>query len=73
MKRTIANVLSGMFHPLLMVTYGVILALTYTYLAIYPMGMKLSIVGGVFVMTAIVPALFIWIITTVPLKMGIGL
>ncbi len=61
MKRTIANVLSGMFHPLLMVTYGVILALTYTYLAIYPMGMKLSIVGGVFVMTAIVPALFIWI------------
>ena len=44
MKRTIANVLSGMFHPLLMVTYGVILALTYTYLAIYPVGLELSIV-----------------------------
>ena len=34
--RLFSNIISGMFHPLLMVTYGVVLALTFTYLAIYP-------------------------------------
>ena len=32
--RLFSNIISGMFHPLLMVTYGVILVLTFTYLAI---------------------------------------
>ena len=40
--RLFSNIISGMFHPLLMVTYGVVLALTFTYLAIYPPAMKLS-------------------------------
>ena len=39
--RLFSNIISGMFHPLLMVTYGVVLALTFTYLAIYPPAMKL--------------------------------
>ena len=39
--RLFSHIISGMFHPLLMVTYGVVLALTFTYLAIYPPAMKL--------------------------------
>ena len=46
--RLFSNIISGMFHPLLMVTYGVILALSFTYLAIYPPTMKMFLVGGAF-------------------------
>lgn len=42
-----------------MATYGIILALTFTYLAIYPFSMKLLIAGGTFISTAVVPGLFI--------------
>lgn len=52
--RLFSNIISGMFHPLLMVTYGVILVLTFTYLAIYPPTMKLFLVGGAFLSTAVV-------------------
>ena len=48
-----------MFHPLLMVTYGTTLALSFTYLAMFPMEMKLWLVCGVFLMTACIPAAFI--------------
>lgn len=48
-----------MFHPLLMVTYGVVLALTFTYLAIYPPTMKLLLAGGAFLSTAVIPGAFI--------------
>ncbi len=51
--------MSILFHPLLMVTYGVILALSYTYLAIYPMQMKLYLALGVLICTAIIPGLLI--------------
>lgn len=54
-----ANITSFLFHPLLMITYGILLALTYTYLAIYPFSMKLLIAGGTFLSTAVVPGLFI--------------
>lgn len=54
-----ANIISTVFHPLLMITYGMILTLFYTYLAIYPMNMKLIMVGGAFVCTAVIPGLFI--------------
>lgn len=57
--RLFANIVSVLFHPLLMITYGMILALLYTYLAIYPMNLKLIIVGGAFVCTAVIPGLFI--------------
>ena len=50
-----------MFHPLLMVTYGVILALSFTYLAIYPPTMKMFLVGGAFLSTAVVPGIFIFL------------
>ncbi|MCD7850037.1 MAG: hypothetical protein LUH63_10040 [Parabacteroides sp.] len=54
-----ANIISGMFHPLLMVTYGVVLALSFTYLAIYPPTMKLLLAGGAFLSTAVIPGAFI--------------
>lgn len=57
--RLFANIISILFHPLLMVTYGIILAVTYTYLAIYPLPLKLAIIGGTFASTAIIPGVFI--------------
>lgn len=54
-----SNIVSILFHPLLMVTYGVIMALTFTYLAIYPLAMKGLLVGGAFLCTAVIPGLFI--------------
>lgn len=58
--RLFSNIISGMFHPLLMVTYGVVLALTFTYLAIYPPAMKLLLAGGAFLSTAVIPGAFIF-------------
>ena len=58
--RLFSNIISGMFHPLLMVTYGVVLALTFTYLAIYPPTMKLLLAGGTFLSTAVIPGAFIF-------------
>lgn len=57
--KVLANILSVVFHPLLMVTYGVALAFASTYLAVYPLQMKLLILSGVFLMTAVVPGIFI--------------
>ena len=57
--KTIAHILSYVFHPLLMATYGVALALSFTYLAMYPASIKLLILGGVFVVTGVIPAVFI--------------
>ncbi len=57
--RLFANIISFTFHPLLMMTYGVVLALLFTYLAIYPLTVKLLIAGGTFFSTALVPGLFI--------------
>ena len=61
--RLFSNIISGMFHPLLMVTYGVVLALTFTYLAIYPPAMKLLLAGGAFLSTAVIPGAFIFMKT----------
>lgn len=55
-----ANIISGVFHPLLMVTYGVLMVLLFTYLAIYPPTMKLLLIGGAFLSTALIPGLFIF-------------
>jgi membrane-associated phospholipid phosphatase len=56
-----ANITSIVFHPLLMVTYGVLLALNYTYLAIYPSSLKLYLAGSSFLCTAFIPAMLIWL------------
>lgn len=58
--RLFANITSFLFHPLLMVTYGIALSFFFTYLAaIYPLNVKLLLIGGAFVTTAVVPGLFI--------------
>lgn len=57
--RIFANIISVIFHPLLMISYGIIMALLYTYLVIYPVNLKLIMLGGAFVCTAVIPALFI--------------
>lgn len=59
--RRVANILSTLFHPLLMVTYGIVMALSFSYLVIFPMKLKLIILSGVFLMTAVIPALFIYL------------
>lgn len=56
-----SNIISIVFHPLLMVTYGMVLALTFTYLAVYPPMMKVLLAGGAFLSTAIIPGLFIFL------------
>lgn len=57
--KTLANIVSVLFHPLLMVTYGVLLALNYTYLAIYPLPMKLYLAAGAFLCTGAIPGLLV--------------
>jgi membrane-associated phospholipid phosphatase len=54
-----ANIISILFHPLLMVTYGMLMALNFTYLSIYPLALKLHLLGGVFLCTVAVPGAII--------------
>ncbi|MDR1938421.1 MAG: phosphatase PAP2 family protein [Tannerellaceae bacterium] len=61
-----ANIVSIVFHPLLMVTYGMLLALGFTYLGVYPLSLKLYLVGGVFLSTVVIPG----IIITLMIKSG---
>lgn len=57
--RLVANIISIIFHPLWMITYGVTMALFLTYLTIYPSIAKATIIGGVFFFTALAPGVFI--------------
>jgi membrane-associated phospholipid phosphatase len=66
MKR-FANIISIVFHPLLMVTYGMLLALNFTYLAIYPLALKLSLTGSIFFCTVAAPGSII----TLMIKSGV--
>ena len=45
-----------------MVTYGIVLALMFTFLAIYPLPVKLLIAGGTIISTAILHGLFIFLL-----------
>ena len=54
-----ANVISILFHPLLMTTYGMLLALNYTFLALHPVRLRLYELGGVILSTAVIPGLLI--------------
>jgi membrane-associated phospholipid phosphatase len=67
MKR-FANIISILFHPLLMVTYGMWLALSFTYLAFYPLALKCYLMGGVVLCTVLVPGLII----TLMIKSGMA-
>ncbi len=57
--KTFANTISILFHPLLMLTYGMLLALNFTYLEIYPFRMKMFVAFGTLLSTAVIPGLFI--------------
>ena len=59
--RVLANFISGLFHPLLMITYGVILALTFTYLLVYPTSVNLLLLGGAFLSAALIPDGFLYL------------
>ena len=61
--RLFSNILSTLFHPLLMVTYGITFALMGTFLALYPLRMKLLIWGSAFLSTAVLPGLFLFLLT----------
>jgi membrane-associated phospholipid phosphatase len=54
-----ANIISTVFHPLLMVMYGMLLALSFTYLGIYSLELKMYLMIGVGLCTIIVPGLII--------------
>jgi len=54
-----SNIVSVAFHPLLMITYGIVLVLSFTYLALYPTQVKLTLIGGTFLTSAVIPGLFI--------------
>lgn len=59
MMRFLAHFFSTLFHPLLMITYGVLITLNFTYLSrVYPIE-KLLLVGGAFLFSAFLPALLI--------------
>lgn len=60
--RLFSNIISTLFHPLLMVTYGITIALMNTFLVLYPLRMKLLIWGSTFLSTAILPGLFIYLL-----------
>ncbi|MDR1557736.1 MAG: phosphatase PAP2 family protein [Tannerellaceae bacterium] len=54
-----ANIISILFHPLLMVTYGMLLALSFTYLGVYPFSLKLHLLGGVVLCTVLIPGILV--------------
>ena len=54
-----ANIISVLFHPLLMVTYGMLLALSFTWLSIYPLTLKLYLLGVVFLCTVFIPGILV--------------
>ncbi len=57
-----AHVVSDLFSPLLAPSYAMILALWFTLLRYLPLGVKLMALGGVAFITAVVPALTIFIL-----------
>ena len=60
--RLFSNIISALFHPLLMVTYGITIALMNTFLVLYPLRMKLLIWGSTFLSTAVLPGLCIYLL-----------
>jgi membrane-associated phospholipid phosphatase len=57
--KTFAKIISILFHPLLMETYGMLMTLSFTYLCIYPLNMKLYLIGGVCLCTVVIPGVII--------------
>lgn len=57
-----SKIISWIFHPLLMPTYGIILVMAYTYLAVFSSEVKLLLTGSTFVLTCIIPGLLIFLL-----------
>lgn len=57
-----AHIISDLFSPLLAPSYALILALWFTLLRYLPLGVKLMALGGVFFITAVIPALVIFVL-----------
>lgn len=64
---TIARTLSALFSPLLMGTYGIILAMVLSYLSYSPMRAKLIVVAVTFVVTCAIPVIAIFLLN----KLGV--
>ena len=59
MIKSFAHFFSTLFHPLLMVTYGMLIALNFTLLKYVFFMQKIVLVGGAFFFSALMPALLI--------------
>jgi membrane-associated phospholipid phosphatase len=57
--RTFAKLISALFHPLLMLTYGVGMALYCTHLNVLPPELKLAVIGRIFLTSSVIPLLLI--------------
>ena len=57
--RFFAHLFSTLFHPFLMVTYGVLVALNFTMLKYVLPVQKIALIGGAFFFSALLPALLI--------------
>lgn len=58
----VAKILSSLFTPLLMGTYGVALAMSLSFLCLIPTATKISVIFATFVATAVIPIILIYIL-----------
>jgi membrane-associated phospholipid phosphatase len=57
--KTFATLISALFHPLMILTYGLVLALSFTYLSVYPLSLRTTILAFTFLSTSLLPSLLI--------------
>jgi membrane-associated phospholipid phosphatase len=60
--KTFANLISALFHPLLMLTYGLSLVLFCSYLSAYSLVLRGIILANTFLITTLVPSLLIYLL-----------
>jgi membrane-associated phospholipid phosphatase len=76
MKRIVdklSNIIPEVCHPLLMTTYGFLIALNFTYLAVYPTLLKVYLVTGVMLCTTFIPGIIIVLMVRSGLAHDLGL
>lgn len=59
----ISRLLSALFSPLLMATYGMILAMTLSFLCFIPTSTKLAVIFATFIATVVIPVIGIFILS----------
>lgn len=60
--KTLSHILSALFSPLLLPTYGMLLVMYLTFMAILPASVRWMAIGTTFFVTALVPAVAIFIL-----------